>query len=184
MRVPMTRQAVTACTWHLVLESASLILAVVLEMNMRSESNYVVQRTLIIDVNKRAVLPVLPSCYGQGTQSPISTLVQPLRPPDVECQIIVDAVKNHFNPETYVRCLFQAESTWRQNGARQLGMLRNFVNCRKLWVQQKSVSTLHRAVRQFGFWNCWRGSSTASTGWKKFDLRGCVWFGCYGRSCS
>ncbi|CAN8031501.1 unnamed protein product [Ixodes persulcatus] len=119
-------------------------------MNMRSESNYVVQRTLIIDVNKRAFCRVAvakePNHRYLRSSSRFGRRMWNARS--------LHAVKNHFNPETYVRCLFQAESTRRQNGARQLGMLRNFVNCRKLWVQQKSVSTLHRAVRQFGFWNC------------------------------
>lgn len=57
-------------------------------------------------VDKRAVLL---SCCGQEAYSLISTLVKPLRPPNVEYQVLIDTVQNHIQPkpsELYSRYVF------------------------------------------------------------------------------
>ncbi|KAM7291846.1 hypothetical protein ISCGN_028417 [Ixodes scapularis] len=57
-------------------------------------------------VDKRAVLL---SCCGQEAYSLISTLVKPLRPPNVEYQVLIDAVQNHIQrkpSELYSRYVF------------------------------------------------------------------------------
>ncbi|XP_042150249.1 uncharacterized protein LOC121838218 [Ixodes scapularis] len=57
-------------------------------------------------VDKRAVLL---SCCGQEGYSLISTFVKPLRPPNVEYQVLIDTVQNHIQPkpsELYSRYVF------------------------------------------------------------------------------
>ncbi|XP_049519402.1 uncharacterized protein LOC125943892 [Dermacentor silvarum] len=64
---------------------------------------YCAASKLTTDEDKRAVLL---SCYGPETYSLIATLVKPSRPPNVDYQVIVDAVKKHVNPkpsELYAR---------------------------------------------------------------------------------
>ncbi|XP_049522408.1 uncharacterized protein K02A2.6-like [Dermacentor silvarum] len=64
---------------------------------------YCAASKLTTDEDKRAVLL---SCCGPETYSLIATLVKPSRPPNVDYQVIVDAVKKHVNPkpsELYAR---------------------------------------------------------------------------------
>ncbi|XP_049511265.1 uncharacterized protein K02A2.6-like [Dermacentor silvarum] len=67
---------------------------------------YCAASKLTTDEDKRAVLL---SCCGPETYSLIATLVKPSRPPNVDYQVIVDAVKKHANPkpsELYARYVF------------------------------------------------------------------------------
>lgn len=57
---------------------------------------YCAASKLTTDEDKRAVLL---SCCGPETYSLIATLVKPSRPPNVDYQVIVDAVKKHVNPK-------------------------------------------------------------------------------------
>ncbi|XP_037504865.1 uncharacterized protein K02A2.6-like [Rhipicephalus sanguineus] len=57
---------------------------------------YCAANKLTTEEDKRAVLL---SCCGPETYSLITTLVKPSRPPNVDYQIIVDAVKKHVNPK-------------------------------------------------------------------------------------
>ena len=87
-------------------------------------------------VDKRAVLL---SCCGQEAYSLISTLVKPLRPPNVEYQVLIDTVQNHIQPkpsELYSRYVFsKRDQEFGESVADYVTALRRLAgNCGFGWV--------------------------------------------------